>query len=98
MRSIEPGISFGYLPPNGFRHLRAQTNFSNAINVIWVVQSSAKKYSASHVGQITLTSSPRLTRQEGRIAIVTKRGMGCDGRDGSARRTPQVAYGKAVWS
>ena len=27
----------------------------------------------------------RLTRQEGRIAIVTKRGMGCGGRDGIVR-------------
>ena len=29
--------------------------------------------------------SARLTRQEGRIAIVTKRGMGCGGRGGILR-------------
>ena len=73
-----------------------------------------KKYSAFAVGQISSTSSPRPTRQEGRIAIVTNAGWDAVDAAASARkvfagrssvsgsrragRTALVAYGKTVWS
>ena len=41
---------------------------------------------------------PVLLPQEGRFAIVTKRGPECGGREGAERRTADLAYGKAVWS
>jgi len=50
---------------SAFARLRAKSNLSKRIKLIWVVQSCRKKYSASHVGQITLTSSPRLIRMRG---------------------------------
>ena len=49
------------------------------------VESLLQKYFASPVGQIISTSSRHPVPQQGRIAIVTKRGMGCGGR-GSVRR------------
>jgi hypothetical protein len=44
-----------------------------------------QKYFASPVGQIISTNPRHPVPQQGRIAIVTKRGMGCGGR-GSVRR------------
>src|SRR5438105_13443307 len=35
---------------------------------------------------------------EGRLAIVTKRAVGCGGRVACERRTQAVAYGEVVWS
>src|SRR5882762_3053701 len=35
---------------------------------------------------------------EGRLAIVTKRAVGCGGRVACERRTQAVAYGEIVWS
>ena len=57
-----------------------QSNFPNHFKLICAVQSSPKKYSAFAVGQISDLKSARLTRQEGRLAIVTKRAVGCGGR------------------
>jgi hypothetical protein len=37
-------------------------------------------------------------RQEGRIAIVTKRGVGCDGRDGVEKTSDAGTDGEVVWS
>jgi hypothetical protein len=39
--------------------MRLNRNFLNQLNVIWVVQSSCKKFFAFLVGQITFTTSPR---------------------------------------
>src|SRR5262249_28486073 len=54
------------------------------------------------VGQITGTGPVSPRRHEGRFAVVTKRGAGCDGRCGVRRvRSPDetpAAYGKVVWS
>jgi hypothetical protein len=60
--------------------LREKTDFFKRINLIWVVQSSLQKYFASPVGQIISTNSRHPVPQEGRIAIVRKRGAGCGGR------------------
>jgi hypothetical protein len=37
-------------------------------------------------------------RSEGRIAIVTKRGVGCDGRDGVETTSDAGTDGEVVWS
>src|SRR4051812_33736464 len=54
------------------------------------------------VGQITGTGPLSPRHHEGRFAIVTERGAGCDGRCGVRRvRTPDetsAAYGEVVWS
>jgi len=54
------------------------------------------------VGQITGTGPLSPRRHEGRFAVVTKRGAGCDGRCGVRRvRSLDVtlaAYGEVVWS
>src|SRR5205085_946232 len=60
------------------------------------------EYFACAVGQITGTGPLSPCRHEGRFAIVTKRGAGCDGRCGVRRArsldvTP-AAYGEVVWS
>ena len=39
-----------------------------------------------------------LARDKGRIAIVTNRGLGCDGRDGVGREwSLQGGFGRALW-
>jgi hypothetical protein len=60
--------------------MRQTADLLSRINVIWPVQSCLRKDSARPVGQITFTNSPRPVSQEGRLAIVTKRGAGCGGR------------------
>jgi hypothetical protein len=52
-------------------HLRAKTNFTNQIKLIWVVQSPREKYSTSHSTQIIGVSPAVLFRQEGRSRVVT---------------------------
>src|SRR6476646_12070322 len=49
------------------------------------VQPSFKKYFAFAVGQISSTSSRRLTRQKGRIASRHERAVGCGGCDSVGR-------------
>jgi hypothetical protein len=60
--------------------LRAKTNLSNRINLIWVVQSFPQKYSGSLLTQITCISLAIPAHTKGRFAIVTNVGSGCDGR------------------
>ena len=69
-------IGFGYR-----RRLRESAVLLKRINVIWVVQSSIKKYSRSLLTQITSTSFASRPTHKGRFAIVTNVGLGCDGRE-----------------
>jgi hypothetical protein len=69
--------------------LRVKFNLRSDFNVIWVVQSPRKKYFAGPVGQISATSSPVLSRQEGRIAIVTNAGGDVVDAAASARKCSQ---------
>ena len=66
---------------HALRALRAQGNLLNWINLIWVVQSFPQKYSGSLLTQITSTSFASRPNTEGRFAIVTNVGSGCDGRE-----------------
>ena len=83
--------------------LREQANFLNNFKLIWVVQTATQKYSAFQNWQISCINPLSPCRQEGRFAIVTKRGAGCDGR---LRRQAcfgepgenAAAYGEVVWS
>ena len=54
--------------------------FSFGFNLIWVVQSPLQKYSRSLLTQITCISLAIPAHTEGRFAIVTNVGSGCDGR------------------
>ena len=56
------------------------------------VYTPLQKYFASPVGQIISTSLRHPTPQEGRIMIVTKRGVGCGGR-GSVLRAMECRAG-----
>jgi hypothetical protein len=60
--------------------LREKTNFFKRIKLFLAVQSHTQKYFTSPVGQIISTNSRHPVPQEGRIAIVRKRGAGCGGR------------------
>ena len=51
--------------------MRQKSNLLNSFNLIWVVQLSRQKYSASPFPQISGYFSAVPSRQEGRIAIVT---------------------------
>jgi hypothetical protein len=87
--SDHPAMTDGFVPDAMKATRRANQQFP--------VHPLLKKYSAFPVGQITSTSSPVSRPQEGRIAIVTKREAGCDGR-GGARDERANAYGEVVWS
>jgi hypothetical protein len=50
-------------------------------NSFWFRTAVSRKYSPFVLAQIS-SSMRRPTRQEGRLAIVTKRAVGCGGRDG----------------
>ena len=67
-------------------------------NVIWVVQSSCKKYSHSLLTQITCISLAVPSHTEGRFAIVTDVGAGCGGRKERVDEGADLADGEAVWS
>jgi hypothetical protein len=60
---------------------RAEANFLNRINVIWVVQPSCEKYSAGPVGQIS-GSTPPVYRDKRGDRDRHDRAVGCDGREG----------------
>ena len=97
---MKPGISGG--APADLRDarasadLRAKSNLSSRINVIWVVQPPRKKYSDFPKPQITFISPPS-TPLEGRIAIVTDAGL--DAMDAAALLTNSAhADGEVVWS
>src|SRR4051812_46295453 len=69
--------------------------YVNDSNVIWPVQSCSQKFFAFHAGQIT-PSPPRLTRQEGRIAIVTNaRWDALDAAASGAQRNGRAGWRKA---
>jgi hypothetical protein len=80
LRHPEPLASSGLRAcPAG---LRAKPNFMNRIKLFLPVQFRSQKYSASRFTQITFKTT-RPAHSEGRFAIVTDVGAGCDGR-GSA--------------
>ena len=60
--------------------MTAEKKFSFGFNLIWVVQSLLQKYFGSLLTQITSTSLAIPAHTEGRFAIVTDVGQGCDGR------------------
>jgi hypothetical protein len=66
--------------------LRENAVLLKRINVIWVVQSPSQKYSRSLPTQITCISLAIPAHTEGRFAIVTDVGLGCDGRGRRQRR------------
>jgi hypothetical protein len=66
--------------------LRENADLLKRINVIWVVQSPSQKYSRSLLTQITCISLAIPAHTEGRFAIVTDVGLGCDGRGRRQRR------------
>jgi hypothetical protein len=70
--------------------LRVKSNLRSDFKVIWVVQSPRKKYSAGPVGQITFTTPP-VSPEEGRIAIVTNAGW--DVVDAAASRMKMESQG-----
>ena len=77
--------------------VRAKTDFLNAFNVIWPVQSSRQKYSASFSSQIKSISVAIPSHSEGRFANVTDAGR--DAVDATARLTGDTnADGEVVWS
>ena len=61
--------------------LRVKFNLRSDFNVIWVVQSPRKKHFASPSPQINGYFRAVPTREEGGSRVVTKRGMGCGGRE-----------------
>jgi hypothetical protein len=61
-------------------------------------EAGPRKDSAWRVGQIRSIFSRNPPRQEGRIAIVTKREAGCDGRGRHQWTTGADADGEVVWS
>jgi len=60
---------------------RAQRDLLNRIKLMLAVQSPSQKYSRSHFTQITSISIASRPDTEGRFAIVTNVGLGCDGRE-----------------
>ena len=75
----------------------------NWINPIPPVQSSLQKYFHSRLTQITSTSLVIPAHTEGRFAIVTNVGQGCDGRGSTqrkyfARTNGADADDEVVWS
>jgi hypothetical protein len=62
------------------------------------VQPLSQKYSGSLLTQITCTSLAIPARTEGRFAIVTDVGQGCDGRRRRIDERAYLADGKVVWS
>src|ERR1700681_1739323 len=74
--------------------LRAKTNFLSQINVIWVVQSSSKKYSAFQKQKSVLYLSPsRPTR--GALRNVINAGRDAVDADGALRRGCRTRTAKA---
>jgi hypothetical protein len=84
--------------PRGNGVLRENAVFLKRIKVIWVVQSPLQKYSRSFLSQITCLSFAIPAHTEGRFAIVTDVGLGCDGRRRRQRRGRHLADGEVVWS
>jgi hypothetical protein len=60
--------------------LRAQGDFLNRIKLMLAVQSCLQKYFGFHTPQITSRTFRIPSHTQGRIAIVTDAGCGCDGR------------------
>jgi len=77
--------------------VREKREFENPFKLIWPSSLHAKN-SACADGQISGSSSRVPPDQEGRFAIVTNVGAGCDGRGCVARRAAFSADGEAVWS
>jgi hypothetical protein len=73
--------------------VNTKLNLLKKFNLIWVVQPSRKRYFASLIRQISGSSPPSRSGKRGVRAVVTKRGAGCDGREGAAdeRRVSRTA-------
>ena len=78
--------------------LRDQRDLSNRIKLMLPVQPTSQKYFCSHLAQITSLSAAIPAHTEGRFAIVTNVGLGCDGRERRQRRERLAADGEVVWS
>jgi hypothetical protein len=74
-----------------------KTNFASGFNDESGFQSFAQKYLTSVFRKFVIHSSVPCPR-EGRFAIVTSVGAGCDGRDRIVGRSDVDADGKVVWS
>jgi hypothetical protein len=77
---VIPGRANGSAP-SGASGNDDRENFSFGFNLIWVVQDLQKKYSRSHLTQITSISAAIPAHTKGRFAIVTDVGAGCGGRE-----------------
>ncbi len=76
--------------------LRVEAKFARRINVIWVVQPLARKYSPFVPAQIS-ASMRHPTRQEGRLAIVTNvRWDAVDARAATDERGSNVRQSRVV--
>ena len=78
--------------------LRAKTNLSNRINLIWVVQSFSQKYSGSLLTQITCISLAIPAHTKGRFAIVTNVRWDAMDASGATDESAYPADGEVVWS
>ena len=65
--------------------LRAKTNFTSHFNVIWVVQITRRKYTASHFPQISSIFAPSRLIEEGRTRRHDTWSAGSGGREAPAR-------------
>src|ERR1700728_2498597 len=82
------------LPKLTAQALRGEGKFSFAFRLMLPVQSSSQKYFRSHLAQITSLSAAIPAHTEGRFAIVTNVGLGCDGRERRQRRERSLADGE----
>jgi hypothetical protein len=75
--------------------MRAKSNLSKQLKLIWVVQSVQKKYSTLPVGQIISTSPRRPALTRGAYASSRTLSAGCDGRDSNAGRAGLMRTAKS---
>jgi hypothetical protein len=75
--------------------LRAQADLLNRIKLMLPVQSPSQKYFHSLLTQITSMSLASRPTRQGRFAIVTDVGLGCDGRGWRQRRERYLRTAKS---
>jgi hypothetical protein len=84
--------------PGPLYGLRQKAKFLNGIKLIWVVQSSIKKYFHFLLTQITCISLAIPSHTEGRFAIVTDVGHGMRWTWAAHLTRARLADGEVVWS
>jgi hypothetical protein len=77
--------------------MRREGKNASRINVIWVVQSSIKKYFRSLLTQITCISLA-IPSHRGAVRDRHGRGAGCGGRGWRRKTNGADADGEVVWS